>query len=325
MKVAVIGAGRWGRNLVANFAAMGALALVADPDQRLREQLAGRHPGVPMVSDHRLALAGDWPAVAIATPAPTHYAIAREALEANKDVFVEKPLTLASAEAEGLAALARERGRVLMVGHLLLYSPAVRFLQRFLAEGGVGEVLSLHQERLNLGQARAVENALWSLGVHDVAVLLHLIGEAPRGLQVSAQAALSPGVADDLHLHLDFAHGVQAHLHTSWLWPEKRRRLTVVGTRAMVVYDELERQVVLHRKCIDAALTSHDEGAEVLFGSDGEPLRLELEHFLARVADRRAPLSDGEHGAAVVRVLEEASHRLEVAHAPVHRPSHGLH
>ncbi|HEY9724312.1 MAG TPA: Gfo/Idh/MocA family oxidoreductase, partial [Oscillatoriaceae cyanobacterium] len=189
MRVAVIGAGRWGRNLVANLAALEALAIVADPDQRLRESLAGQYPGVPMVSDHRLALAGDWPAVAIATPAPTHYAIAREALEAGKDVFVEKPLTLSSHEAEALVALARDRGRVLMVGHLLLYQPAVRFLQRFLAEGGVGELVSLHQERLNLGQARAVENALWSLGVHDVAVLLHLIGHAPSEVQACGQAA----------------------------------------------------------------------------------------------------------------------------------------
>jgi predicted dehydrogenase len=255
----------------------------------------------------------DVDAVAIATPAPSHFAIARDALLAGKDVFVEKPMVLSVEEGKQLVALARERRRVLMVGHLLLYQPAIRWLANYLSSGELGEVHSFHQERLNLGQARPVENALWSLGVHDVAVLLHLVREEPSRASVVGQRVLGEQVEDDVTLHLDFPSGVQAHLHASWLWPEKRRRLTVVGSRGMLVYDETAQQVVLHRKGIDRALKNWDEGHLQVFHGPAEPLRLELEHFCDRVADRQPPLSDGASGLAVVRVLEQAGLLLSQA------------
>jgi predicted dehydrogenase len=253
------------------------------------------------------------PAVAIATPVPTHYPIAREALLAGKDVFVEKPITLSLAEAEDLAKLAKQLDRVLMVGHLLLYQPAIQWIKQYLAAGELGQVHSLHQQRLNLGRARAVENVLWSFGVHDVAVLLHLVGAAPTRIYATGQRVLQAKVEDDVYLHLGFPGGVQAHLHTSWLWPERRRGLTVVGSKGMLVYDEIAQTVTLHKKGITPELANRDEGAEVVFSGSGEPLKLELEHFLARVADRAAPLSDATSGVEVVRVLEEASRQLEQA------------
>lgn len=312
-KVAVVGAGAWGRNLVRNFRELGALAAVAEADPKLREGLARENPGLPLHEDWRPLLAAPVPALAIATPAPTHHEIARAALLAGKDVFVEKPMALTAEHAEDLAALARARGRVLMVGHLLLYQPAIQWIRERLAEGLVGAARSLHQERLNLGKARAVENALWSLGVHDAAVLLHLVGAAPTEIAASGQCALRPGVEDDVYLHLGFPGGVRAHLHCSWLWPERRRRLAVVGDGGMLVYDEVDGTVTLHRKRIDAALANVDEGSEVVFRSSGEPLRAELEHFLARLEDRKPPLSDGESGARVVRVLAEADRLLAAA------------
>jgi predicted dehydrogenase len=246
-------------------------------------------------------------AVAIATPAPTHFALARAALLAGKDAFVEKPLALEVRDARELTDLALDSGRVLMVGHLLLYQPAITWMHRWLASGQLGEVYSLHQERLNLGTARPVENALWSLGVHDIAVLLYLTGSEPTGVQVSGQRVLGEAVEDDVTVHLEFAGGVQAHLHTSWLWPEKRRRLLVVGSAGMLAYDELDGRVVLHRKGIGPDLKSWDHGSEEVFRASGEPLRLELQHFLDRLQDRQKPLSDGASSLPVLRVLERAS------------------
>lgn len=311
MKVALIGAGAWGKNLAANLHELGALFAIAEPDEGLRERMQGLYPDIPVVPDYRMLLDTAVPSVAIATPVPTHHAIAQEALSAGKDVFVEKPMTLSGAEAAELTRLADLRGRVLMVGHLLLYQPAIRWMKDYLAAGRLGTLVSLHQERLNLGRARAVENVLWSFGVHDVAVLLHLVGAAPTRVSATGRSAVTSDIEDDVYLHLGWDAGVTAHLHTSWLWPEKRRRLTVVGSEGMLVYDELDQTVVLHKKGIGAGLKNRDEGCEVVFTGSGEPLKLELAHFLMRLSDRQRPLSDGKSGVAVVQVLEEASRGLE--------------
>ncbi|HYF80366.1 MAG TPA: Gfo/Idh/MocA family oxidoreductase [Symbiobacteriaceae bacterium] len=316
VQVGVIGAGNWGRNVVRTFHSLGALGAVAEADDALHPALAAQYPGVALHADYRdLLLADEIPAVVVATPAPTHGQIARDALLAGKDVLVEKPITLASAEAEALVALARERGRLLMVGHLLLFQPAVQWMKAYLDQGALGRVVSLHQERLNLGKARAVENALWSLGVHDVAVLLYLLGgQAPCRVEATGQRILQPSVEDDVHLHMHFLAGTTAHLHTSWLWPEKRRRLVVLGTDGMLVYDEVAQSVTLHRKRIGADLQHVDEGSAVLFQGSGEPLMLEASHFLEGVRSRTpSPLIDGRHGVDVVRVLEQASACLAAA------------
>lgn len=177
--------------------------------------------------------------------------------------------------------------------------------------GGLGTLWSLHCERLNLGKARDAENALLSLGVHDVAVLLHLVGQVPEKIEVQGQAVVQKEIEDDVYLHLRFPNGVKAHLHCSWLWPEKRRRLTIIGSKGMLVYDELEQTVTFHRKGIYTDLTNRDEGTELVFQSHGEPLRLELEHFLMCLSQEAKPLSDGESAIAVVAVLEEATRKLK--------------
>ncbi|MBC7220180.1 Gfo/Idh/MocA family oxidoreductase [Candidatus Bipolaricaulota bacterium] len=310
MKVGLIGAGGWGKNLARVLAELGALGGIADLSPEAREELRQRYPGVAIHTDHRALLAAEVPAVAIATPAATHFALAREALKAGKHVFVEKPLALRREEAAELADLADRAGRILMVGHLLLYQPAARWIGEFLRSGGVGSVWSLHQERLNLGTVRTVENALWSLGVHDVAVLLHLVGERPTMVKCVGQRASPSGVEDDAYLHLGFPSQIQAHVHVSWLWPEKRRRLTVVGSEAMLVYDELAQEVTLHRKRIGEDLRPADKGTEIVFQGAAEPLRLEMEEFLSCIRDGRRPLSDGRRAVEVVGVLEEASRQL---------------
>ena len=311
IKVALIGAGNWGRNLVKNFYHLGVLAAVVDEDEKRLKEVGKDYPDVKLLNGTDDVWDMPVSAVAIATPAPTHYTLAKTALMAKKDVFVEKPLALRANEAEELSSLARENSCLLMVGHLLLYQPAIRWIKGFIAQGNIGKLYSLHEERLNLGRARAVENALWSLGVHDVALFLDIVGEKPREIKVTGQQALQPGIEDDVYLHLSFPGGVFAHLHASWLWPEKRRRLTVIGEEGMLVYDEIAQTVTWHKKSINSKLENVDKGEEVVFRGDAEPLKIELSHFIECCKNRAKPYSDGESAVAVVQVLEKANHLLE--------------
>ena len=311
-KVGLIGAGGWGRNIARTFYELGALAGIAELRPELRSELRFRYPDVPLYIDHRTLLQSDVTAVAIATPAATHPTLVKEALEAGKHVFVEKPLAFSQGEAEELVSLAREREKILMVGHLLLYQPAMRWIKDFLDSGELGTIWSIHQERLNLGTVRTVENALFSLGVHDLAVLLYLVGRAPQRIRAWGQTVLQERIEDDVHLHLEFSDGIQAHLHCSWLWPEKQRRLLIIGECGMLIYNEVDQTVVLHKKQVKPDLSISDEGSEIVFQGHGEPLRLELEHFLECVSQGKRPLSDGESAIPVVGVLEEALRQLEV-------------
>ncbi len=317
MNVAVIGAGAWGRNLVRTFHELGTLTAVVEADTSRHAELKALYPEVDVLSDPK-ALLTSAPvglmidAVAIATPPATHAEIASMFLEADKHVFVEKPMTLSRSDAVRLQELATKHDRTLMVGHMLLYQPAIQWIKAFLDSGRLGQLRSIHQERLNLGRARSVENALWSLGVHDIAVLLYLVGNPPDSLVATGQRALQETIEDDVYLHMRFSNEVQGHLHVSWLWPERRRRLHVIGSEGMLVYDELGQTVTLHRKGINADLSNRDDGSEIVFQGDGEPLRLELQHFLECAQSGRTPLSDGRNGIDVVTVLEEASRLLHL-------------
>lgn len=306
MRIAVIGAGNWGINLVRNLRELGVLSHVVETVADLRDRVRCEVDDIELLDDYRPLLEADIDAVAIATPVPTHAAIAGEFIAAGKDVFIEKPMTFTLAEAEALVAGAEQRGRILMVGHLLLYQPAIEWLKAYLDAGELGKVFSFHQERMKLGRARVAENVLWSLGVHDVAVLLHLSGSAPIATSFSGHCGLQEDIADDTYLHMEFTGGIKAHLHNSWLWPENRRRLTVVGEKGMLVYDELAQSVVLHRKSIDSGLQNQDQGEEVVFEGSGQPLRLQMEHFIECIKTRSTPRSDGRNGLDVVRVLDSA-------------------
>jgi predicted dehydrogenase len=304
--VGVIGAGAWGRNILRTLHDLGALAACADTDLATRTEAARRFPQARCVSDYRTLLATDIPVLAVATPADTHYEIVRAALEAGKDVFVEKPLTLDPAQAAELRALALAHGRVLMVGHITLFQPAIRWIARYLAGGALGAIHSLHQERLGLGKPRVVENALWCLGSHDVAVQLHLLQAMPDALQVHGQCIVQDDVEDDIYLHLSYPDAVQTHLHVSWAWPERRRQLTVIGSDGMLRYDELTQQVILHRKSISRVLEVSDRGAQTVFEGGGEPLRAELLAFMQRVRERQLADPSTELAVDVVRVLATA-------------------
>ncbi|HBT47664.1 MAG TPA: gfo/Idh/MocA family oxidoreductase [Peptococcaceae bacterium] len=311
MSVGVIGAGNWGKNLVHTFFRLGELSGVAEINPKTREELAQSYPGIPIYDDYRRLLESDIPAVAIATPAPTHYALAKEALAAGKDVFVEKPMALSKAEAQELVEIAEKQNRILMAGHLLLYQPAVRWIKEYIDSGALGRIAFLTQERLKFGRVRSVENVLWSFGVHDIAVLLYLVGRKPQEVKAAGQRFLQEKIEDDVYVHLRFAGGVQAHLHVSWLWPETRRSLTIAGSEGILTYDELEQKVTLHRKRVTTGLRHHDEGSEVVFQGKEEPLLLECHHFLECVAKRRTPLSSGRSAVEVIEILEAIEKQLK--------------
>ena len=317
-KIGVIGAGNWGKNHVRTLHEMSALGAVVELDPSLRESLVSDYPDAVIYDNLETVLSGgegvpDCSGFVIATPAHVHYPIGMQCLEAGKGVLIEKPMTLDSVESEKLVEAAEEAGQILMVGHLLLFQPAVQAIKKYLDSGELGTLHTLHQARSKLGRARAVEAVMWSFGVHDLAVLLYLTGEGPSRIQAMGHAGLQPdnGISDDVHLQMEFGSGAQAYLHNSWLWPQVERRLVVVGSRGMLVYDELSQTVTLHKKTIDSDLQNVDEGEEEIFQGAAQPLQLELEHFISAIETGECSIADGQNGLDVVRVLEEAAAQLK--------------
>ena len=310
--VGQVGLGYWGKNLVRNFDELAELTWLCDFSDELRGLHASRYPNASVTADFGALLADDsLQAVVIATPVPTHYPLAKLALEAGKHVFVEKPPAMHVAEMAELCSLAEERGLVLMPGHLLLYHPGVHKLKALVDSGELGDVLCVYGNRQNLGVIRKDENALWSLGVHDLSVILYLIGEQPAAALAKGHAFLTPGVEDVVFCYLEFPSGKIAHMHLSWLDPHKMRKLTVVGRDRMAVFDdmELERKITVYDKAPEEPVGTYGEWRTRtgdIFSpkiSNDEPLKLECRHFLGLVADGW----DGREmhdGLEVVRALE---------------------
>jgi predicted dehydrogenase len=322
LRVAVVGLGYWGPNLARNFAALPGceLAWCCDASEAMRERFAPSFPGARFTADLDEVLADDsLDAVALATPVPTHAALAQRVLEAGKHCFVEKPLAQSVADAEAALAAAEDAGRVLMVGHLLEYHPGVIKLKELIEAGELGRVLYIYGNRLNLGKLRADENALWSLGAHDISVLLRLAGEEPAEVQARGESYLREGVEDVVFCFLRFPSGLAAHLHLSWLDPHKERRFTVVGARRMATFDDmaLEGKITVYDKGFDERTESYGEyitrSGDIWSPrlSNEEPLRTECRHFLDAVRTGDRPISDGDSGLRVVRVLEALQRSLE--------------
>jgi predicted dehydrogenase len=313
-RLGLVGLGPWGRNLARNFDDLAELVWLCDVDPRQLAEVAPRYPAARSTSEIDDVL-GDpaVEAVVVSTPVPTHAQLARRALEAGKHVFVEKPPAMRGAEMEELCALAAERDLVLMPGHLLLYHPGVLKLKELIDSDALGEVLCLYGNRQNLGVIRKDENALWSLGVHDLSVILHLVDEEPSEVWAHGNAFLNPGVEDVVFCYLRFPSGKIAHMHLSWLDPHKMRKMTVVGTEKMAVFDdmELERKVTIYEKGPWQPAETYGEWRTRTGDihspkvANDEPLRLECRHFLDLVergpGDRREALD----GLAVVRALEQ--------------------
>jgi predicted dehydrogenase len=322
--------GYWGPNLLRNFngLAQARVKVCCDLDEAALRRVAGQYPGLQTTADYGELLSdSEVEAVVVTAPTPAHYELAKAALLTGRHVFVEKPIALAVDEAEDLAALAEARGRVLMVGHLLMYHPAVARLKQMVDGGELGEVYYLYASRLNLGQVRRSENAMWSLAPHDISVALYLLGEEPQAVAAQGLTYLQSGIPDTVFLTLRFASGRAAHIHVSWLDPHKVRRITVVGSQKMAVFDDVDstEKLRIYDKGVQRpAYDSYGDSLSLRFGDISipridmrEPLRLECQHFIDCIINGQTPLSDGRNGVQVLRVLEAGQRSLERDGEPV--------
>jgi predicted dehydrogenase len=329
VRIGVAGLGYWGPNLARNFAALpgSELRWCCDASDAARARWTPSFPNARFTPDlDDLLDDPELDAIVLATPVPTHGELAESVLRAGKHCFVEKPLAQSVAAAERAVAAARETGRTLMVGHLLEYHPGVAKLKEIVVGGDLGPIHYIYSNRLNLGQLRTDENALWSLGAHDISVVLHLADEEPFELDARGECYMQPGIEDVVFGFLRFPSGLAAHLHLSWLDPHKERRFTVVGARRMATFDDmdLERKVTVYDKGFDEASGSWGEYIArtgdiwIPRVPNSEPLRLECAHFVECVQTGAVPRSDGESGLRVVRVLEALQERLDASRREQH-------
>ena len=309
-EIALVGCGYWGKNLCRNFNALGVLSRVVDPTlsgQATAKELA---PGVPVSDSFDEVLEDDSiQAIALATPAETHAELSIKAMESGKDVFVEKPMALTLRDAEEMRAVAEERGRVLMVGHLLEYHPAVLKLRDLIFNGELGRVHYVYSNRLNFGKVRTEENALWSFAPHDVAVILRLMGKSPIEVSATGGSFITKGLADTTVSNLLFEDDSRAHIFVSWLHPFKEQRLVVVGDRKMVIFNDVApfgQKLQLYMNSIDfdgEIPVLKKEDAQFVEHAQTEPLLEECRHFVECVTNRKEPLTNASSGIEVLKVL----------------------
>lgn len=333
IRIGCIGLGAWGKNLLREFARTpGATVTVAcDPSEAARDRARSNHPEISLTGKIEDVLASDVQAVVIATPPVSHYETASRAIAAGKDVFVEKPLVLDVREGEKLVEQAGQAKATLMVGHIMEYNPAVDWLKRYIAEGGLGNVYYVYATRVNLGQVRDNENAMWSLAPHDVSMISYLLDDYPLRATAVGNCYVRKGIEDVVFMTLEFANNRMAHIHTSWLDPHKVRALTIVGQKRMAVFSDTDPQekIKVFDKGVDVSL-NFETYAEYLTLRAGEvyipvvdntqPLALECRHFVDCVRDRRRPRSDGQDGLRVLRVLAAAQQSLDSGGLPMNIP-----
>lgn len=316
-KVAVIGAGYWGKNLVRNFNEIGVLSAICDNNQEMLDGLRKKYKTVKCYTDWKDVLGNeDIDALVVATPAASHYEIARSALLANKDIFVEKPLALKLKEVEELIELAEEKKQILMVDHILQYHPAIIKLKELIDTGTLGKLQYIYSHRLNIGRLRREENILWSFAPHDISVILWLVDEQPQRVRAFGEAYLQLSVYDTTITDLTFKDRLKAHIFVSWLHPFKEQKLVVIGDENMAVFDDLEEENKLalyphrvewrHREPIASKAK-----AQFVRIEKKEPLREACLHFLDCIKSRTRPKTDGYEASAVLRVLQQAQDDLD--------------
>ncbi|SLN22843.1 Gfo/Idh/MocA family oxidoreductase [Oceanibacterium hippocampi] len=315
--VALVGSGYWGKNLARVLSELGALAAICDSDPELAGPIAEKFD-VPLIGSLGDILADEAiTAVAVATPAGTHYRVARDALLAGKDVFVEKPIALELSDAEDLARIAAAEGRVLMVGHLLHYHPAFLRMLEAVREGELGRLRYVYSNRLNIGKLRREENVLWSFAPHDISMILALAGERPNRVSAVGHCYLHETIADTTLTHLDFPSGLHGHVFVSWLHPFKEQKLVAVGESGMLVFDDTlgwDDKLLLYRHGIEwknGVPVANKANAERVVLSEGEPLTAEMSHFLDCVATRRTPRTDAREGIDVLSILHAAQQSMD--------------
>lgn len=332
LSVGVVGCGYWGPNLIRNFRELPdcRLRLMCDVVPERLKHLSALHPGVETTGDFRdLIERSDLDAVVVATPVREHFKMAKAALEAGKHVLMEKPMAASSAECEELNHLARRANLVLMVGHTFLYSMPVRKIREIIASKDVGEIQYINARRLNLGLFQTDINVAWDLAPHDLSIILYLMDESPVSVNCHGSGHVSSRVEDVTHMCLTFGNGRMATIHNSWLEPRKVREMTIVGTKRMIVYDDVEplEKVSIYDSRVEVP-PHYDNFGEFQYSyhygdryvpriPQTEPLKLQCAHFLSCIRSGATPLSNGRHGLEVVRILEAANESLRRAGAAV--------
>jgi len=307
--IGIIGAGYWGKNILRNLYQLGVLAVCCDSDDKIISNSKASFPGIDCTKSAEDILNNkNIKAVAIATPAATHYHIAKKALLKNKDVFVEKPLALTFKDGKDLVDIAKKNGRILMVGHILHYHPAIIKLKELIDSGALGKIQYIYSNRLNIGKLRTEENILWSFAPHDISAILMLIEEEPSGLVCFGGDYLNRGIYDTTLTTLEFKNRVKGHIFVSWLHPYKEQKFIVVGSEAMAVFDDMsDEKLFLYRHKIEwkegRMPVAHKTNYKVVPIQKKEPLKEELEHFIECVKARKTPVTDGHEGLRVLKVL----------------------
>jgi predicted dehydrogenase len=331
VRLAQIGLGAWGKNLLRNFQAQknAEVVLVCDGLDAALERAKAQYPALETCTNPAQVFGrDDIDAVIIATPPASHYELARAAIAAGKDVFVEKPLVLSSADGAQLVADAKKGKRILMVGHIMVHHPATLQLKEYITSGELGRIYYVYATRVNLGKVRDIENAMWSFAPHDISLIIYLLDKRPCRVSAVGQAYLQKGIEDVAFLTLHFPDGTLGHIHTSWLDPHKDRNLTVVGSKKMVVFDDTQptEKIKVYDKGADTVqdYTTYGEYINLRTGDivipkvdTREPLGRECSHFLESVRTRKPPRSDGESGLDVLRILEAAQKSMDSGGTPV--------
>ncbi|MBK5256055.1 MAG: Gfo/Idh/MocA family oxidoreductase [Vicinamibacteria bacterium] len=323
MKIGLVGCGYWGKNIARNLHQMGLLGAVCDPSTKILDGVPKLYPGALATKAlDDLLKSKEIDAIAIASPAAEHAATAKAALMAGKDVFVEKPLALDVKQAKALLDLAKRRKRILMVGHILCYHPAIQKLKQLVDAGDLGDIQYVYSNRLNLGKIRHEENILWSFAPHDISVILLLLGRMPSSVTTAGESWLRKGVADVTMTTLKFNRGARAHIFVSWLHPFKEQKLVVVGSKRMAVFDDVikEGKLKIFDKGVDwldGQPVIRQTSESTLFFPELEPLREELTHFADCVRTRKEARTDGKNGLDVLRVLDAGQRSLDTGGKPV--------
>jgi len=332
LKISQLGCGYWGPNLVRNFSKIKAIdrLVVCDTNENLLEKAKSEFPSIEIsVSADSVINDSSIDAVVIALPAMMHYEYAKKSLLANKHILVEKPISMKSTEAEELIQIGKDRNRVIMVGHTFIYNQAVRQVKQYIDSGELGDIYYIFSQRLNLGRVRQDVNAMWNLAPHDISIILYWLNEEPSNVLAKGVSFLQEGIEDLVFMHMDFPSGKSAHIHVSWLDPNKTRKMVVVGSKKMLIYDDVstDAKIIIHDKGIDKTLQDdlkHEIYSYALFHLKNrlgdinipkinfdEPLKLECRHFIDCIQNNKHPLTSGENGLQVVRILEKAQKFLK--------------
>ncbi len=316
VNLAVIGCGLWGPNLIRNFSQIGKVSIVCDLDKNKLENIKKQYPDTKttwnygdLLKDNEIA------AIIIATPVATHFQLAKQALESGKHVFIEKPLTASSKEAEELFKLAKTKNLVLMVDHTFQYSPAINKIKEIISSGELGKIHYLHADWLSLGRLQPEVNVIWDLAVHVFSTLNYILGKKPTSLNVKAQAYFREILEEVAFVSLNFPDTIKAFVKVSWTEPEKTRKIIIVGNKKMLVYNMLDKeQIKIYNKSVNINkdnITYLDEGYEPVAFDDIEPLKLSCSHFLDCIKNNKQPLTDGENGLEIVKILEATNESIK--------------